>query len=376
MLRSDVDLISVDDHVIEHADVWQDRLPGRLKPRGPRVEERDGIPVWVYDGRDYPPLGLDAVAGDDPSKFTLKTKPFKDMRPGCYDPKARIADMDRDGVAAQLCFPQFPRFAGQTFAEAADKDLALLCVRAWNDFILDEWCATDPARFIPLAIVPLWDAALAAAEIERTAAKGARAITFTENPVPLGMPSFWTDHWDPMFSALEEAEMPMCLHIGSSSKITMPSTDVPMAVIVSLMALNSMSACSDLCFSTVFEKHPRLKVVFSEGGAGWAAYMLEKMDYVWSRHRHYNEVNQTRPPSETFDRNIWVAQITDAVGLATRHQIGVHKMLWESDYPHSDCLWPNSRANAEEQLRDVPDDEARMFAETNARQLFRFEKAS
>src|SRR3954447_13375704 len=97
MLLSDVDLISVDDHVIEHADVWQDRLPARIKERGPRVDERNGIPVWVYDGRDYPPLGLDAVAGDDPTNFTLKTKPFKDMRPGCYDPTARIADMDTDG---------------------------------------------------------------------------------------------------------------------------------------------------------------------------------------------------------------------------------------------------------------------------------------
>src|SRR5260221_14195048 len=100
MLRSDIDLISVDDHVIEHPNVWQDRLPTQLKDRGPRVEEREGIPVWVYDGRNYPPLGLDAVAGDDPTKFQLRTKPFRDMRRGCYDPKARIVDMDEDGVAA------------------------------------------------------------------------------------------------------------------------------------------------------------------------------------------------------------------------------------------------------------------------------------
>ena len=255
MLPPDTQLISVDDHVIEHSQVWQDRLPAKFKERGPRVDMRDGIPVWVYDGRDYKPLGLDAVAGDDPSKFQLTTKSFADMRPGCYDPKARIADMDEDGITAQLCFPQFPRFAGQTFAEADDKELALLGVQAWNDFMIDEWCATDPTRFIPLAIVPLWDPKLAAREIERVAARGARAITFTENPVPLGMPSFWTDNWDPMFSALEEADMPMCLHIGSSSKITTPSADAPIAVIISLMALNSMTACADLCFSKVFLRH-------------------------------------------------------------------------------------------------------------------------
>jgi predicted TIM-barrel fold metal-dependent hydrolase len=328
----------------------------------------------VYDGRDYPPLGLDAVAGDDPSKFTLSTKPFEDMRPGCYDPNSRVADMDIDGVTAQLCFPQFPRFAGQTFAEAEDKDLALLCVQAWNDFVLDEWCAAHPDRFIPLAIVPLWDPQLAAREIERTAANGARAITFTENPVPLGMPSFWTDAWDPVFSALEDVDMPACLHIGSSSRFTRPSDESPIAVMVSLMALNSMAALSDLCFSPVFARHPRLKVVFSEGGSGWAAYMLEKLDYVWSRHRHYSEINKDQPPSETFDKHIWVAHITDEVGIETRHRIGVHKMLWESDYPHSDCLWPNSRSVAAEQLKGIPDEEAAMIAETNARALFHFPK--
>jgi predicted TIM-barrel fold metal-dependent hydrolase len=372
MLPVDAKLISVDDHVIEHRDVWQDRLAARYKPAGPRIEMRDGIPIWVYEGRDFPPLGLDAVAGHDPTEFALTPKRFAEMRPGCYDPKARLVDMDEDGVTAQLCFPQFPRFAGQTFAEAHDKELARLCVQAWNDFMIDEWCATDPLRFIPLAIVPLWDPKLAAAEIERVAPRGARAITFTENPVPLGLPSFWSGHWDPMFSALEDAGMPMCLHIGSSSKITTPSADVAIAVPLSLMALNSMTACSDLVFSPVFDRHPRLRVVFSEGGSGWAPYLLEKMDYTWERHRHYNEINRDQRPSEVFDQHIWVAHITDQVGTENRHRIGIHKMLWESDYPHSDSLWPQSRAVVAEHLKDVPDEEARMLVELNARSLFRF----
>lgn len=373
MLPSDAKLISVDDHVIEHAGVFEDRLAARWREAGPRVEERDGIPVWVYEGRDYPPLGLDAVAGDDPSKFSLSTKPFADMRPGCYDPKARLADMDADGVFAQLCFPQFPRFAGQTFAEADDKELALLCVRAWNDFVLDEWCATDPSRLVPLSIVPFWDPPAAAREVERVAAAGSRAVTFPENPVPLGHPSLWSKHWDPLFSALEEAAMPLCLHIGSSSQIHRPSDDVPLAVMLSLFAVNSMTACADLVFSPVFTRHPRLKVVLSEGGSGWAPYMLEKLDYTWERHRHYNEINQEEPPSAVFDRHIWVAHIVDRVGVANRHTIGTHKLLWESDYPHSDSLWPHSRRVVEETLRDVPDEEARMIVESNATSLLRLD---
>ena len=182
MLPADAKVVSVDDHIIEHANVWQDRLAAKWRERGPLVRHEDGIPVWHYDGKRYPPLGLDAVAGDDPTEFKLDSKKFEAMRPGCYDPKHRLEDMDTDGIWASLAFPQFPRFAGQTFLEGADHELGLACVQAWNDFVLDEWCATDPARLIPLSIVPMWSPALCAAEIERTAARGARAITFTENP--------------------------------------------------------------------------------------------------------------------------------------------------------------------------------------------------
>ena len=105
-------------------------------------------------------------------------------------------------MQAALCFPSFPRFAGTVFLKASDKELALLCVQAWNDFMIDEWCASAPDRFIPIVIMPLWDPALCVAELERTAAKGARAISFLENPVPLGLPSYHTDHWDGFFSAV------------------------------------------------------------------------------------------------------------------------------------------------------------------------------
>jgi predicted TIM-barrel fold metal-dependent hydrolase len=372
MLPADAKLLSVDDHVIEHRNVWQDRLPSRHQDAGPKIDMRDGIPIWVYEGRDYPPLGLDAVAGDDPTQFKLDPKKFAEMRPAFYEPKARIADMDEDGVGAQLCFPQFPRFAGQTFASGRDKDLALLCVQAWNDFMIDEWAGTDPTRFIPLSMVPLWDATLAAGEIERVAAKGSKAITFSENPAALGYPSFWTDHWDPMFSALEEADMPMCCHIGSSSKLTFPSDDVPFAVPISLCGLNSMAACADLAYSPVFVNHPKLKVAFAEGGSGWAAYLVERMDYTWERQRHYNQINQLMKPSEVFDRHMWVCHITDRTGIENRHRIGLHKLLWESDYPHSDSMWPHSRKTVAEQLHDVPDEEARRIVELNTRELFNF----
>src|SRR5690606_27142737 len=133
-------------------------------------------------------------------EYGVEPTRYEDMLPGCYDPRARVLDMDIDGVQAGLSFPSFPRFAGTVFLEGEDKELALLCVKAWNDHMLDEWCAAAPDRLIPIVILPLWSVDESVAEIERTAAKGAKAISFPENPVPLGLPSFHTDHWDPVLS--------------------------------------------------------------------------------------------------------------------------------------------------------------------------------
>jgi len=210
-------IVSVDDHLIEHPRVWQDRLPAKWREAGPRIVETDGKHLWGYDGQIFPTIGLNAVAGKPPEEWGMDPVRYEDMIPGCYDPVARVADMDLDGVQAALCFPSFPGFAGGTFQRANDKELALLCVKAWNDFYIDEWCATAPERFIPLAILPTWDIDACVEEATRVAAKGARTVSFPDSPVPLGLPSFHSDHWDPLWRVCSETKMPVSLHFGSGS---------------------------------------------------------------------------------------------------------------------------------------------------------------
>jgi predicted TIM-barrel fold metal-dependent hydrolase len=378
-LRDDMQLISVDDHLVEPPHVWQDRLPAARREAGPRIVREDapggGTDVWLYEGRRYPQIGLNAVAGRPPEQFGTEPMRYTDMIPGCYEPEARVIDMDLDGVQAALCFPSFPRFAGTVFLQAEDKALALLCVQAWNDFMLDEWCAAAPERFIPIAILPLWDVAAAVAEIRRTAAKGVKAISFTENPVPLGLPSFHTDHWDPVFAAAQEAGLPLCLHFGTSGQAPTTAPEAPFAVTITLFGCNSMFAATDLMFSPVFHKFPRLKVSLAEGGIGWLPYILERADYVWERHRWYQNVNRDVPPSELFRRNIWGCFIDDVHGLSSRHEIGVDRITWECDYPHSDSNWPNSRKRAIEVFAEIPDDEVHRMVEWNSRELFNFPRA-
>jgi predicted TIM-barrel fold metal-dependent hydrolase len=374
MLPTDAKIISVDDHVIEHPRVWLDRLPAKYADVAPRIVKLpDGNDTWLYEGAKSGNFALNAVAGKHPREFGMDPRSYDDMLPGCHDIADRIKDMDIEGVWAQLCFPNFGGFAGSTFFAAKDKDLAKLCISAYNDFILDEWCAFAPDRQIPLMMVPFWDVEASVREIERTAAKGARSISFIEAPHKLGLPSYHTDHWDPILRACEERQLPLSMHFGSGGMPLGLAPDGDFFISIALFGVNSMNATVDLLFSGMFYKFPNLKVALSEGGIGWMPYILERMDYSWGRHKYWCNVNADKVPSELFREHIYGCFIADQSGIEQRHRIGIDNIMFESDYPHSDSNWPHTRKMLADALADVPDDEARKIVELNARKLYHFE---
>jgi len=381
-LPSDTQVISVDDHVIEHPRVWLDRVPAKFGDAIPHiVREKDGNDWWYYEGKKAGNFALNAVAGKPPQEFGLDPRTYDDMRQGCHDIGERIKDMDLDGVWAQLCFPNMPGFAGRVFEESTDKELGLACLKAYNDWILDEWCAYAPERQIPLVLVPYWNMEEAVKEVYRTAEKGARTYGFLELPHMRGFPSFHTDHWDPLFAATQETDLAISVHFGGSGASDMIPPEgghegTNNINRISVMGLNSAFAMAQLVTSPTFHKFPGLRFALSEGGIGWIPYMLERMDYVWDRHRWYNDIDRETPPSEIFSKHIFGCFISDEVGIAMRHQIGIDNILFESDYPHSDSNWPHSRKMLEDALADVPDEEARKIAELNARKVYNFPRSS
>jgi len=368
-----LDLISVDDHIIEHGRVWTDRLAVKWHELCPHVVEEGDREFWVYDGNRSETMGLNAVAGREREDYSTDPVRFSDMIPGCYEPAARVADMDRDGVRASLGFPSYPRFCGQTFLMAGtDRELGLLCVQAWNDFVLDEWCATAPDRFIPMIIGPLWDPQGMADEVERCAARGARALSFCENPAKLGLPSLHDDHWDPLWRACEQTETVVALHIGTSGSIPVTSPDAPVPVGIALAGTLAQAACTDIMMSRIPPRFPNLRFALSEGGIGWVPYALERADYTWERHRFWSGLGDDRKPSDVFRECIWMCFIDDVAGLEMRERIGVDKIMWECDYPHSDSTWPHSQKRAAEVLGGLPDDEVAAITHGNAERLFRW----
>ncbi len=300
-------IISVDDHVLEPPNVWVDRLPSKYHDVGPRIERKiasnlqfngttytydldtpDGTPTdfWVYEDLIMPHRRIIAAAGFPVDEVTLTPITYDDMRPGCYEQKGRLEDMDINWVEASLSFPTFPRFCGQTFLEAKDRDLAMLCVRAYNDWMVEEWSAGTDGRLIPLCLIPLWDPAAAAAEVRRNAARGVPAVCFSEIPYHLGLPSIHDhEHWEPFFAACEETDTVVCMHIGSSSKMPATSPDAPASVQATLSFNNAMGSLSDFLYSGVLVRHPGLKLAYSEGQIGWLPYILERADDVWNQFR-------------------------------------------------------------------------------------------
>src|SRR6516164_2703264 len=197
---------------------------------------------------------LSASAASLSSRFANKrpAKPGSDGK--LSDPSMPLADMSSNGMLGSLNFPSLPGFAGRLFANLDDKDAALALNQAYNDWHIEEWCGAAPDRFIPLAIPPIWDPDALAAEVRRVAKKGCHAITFPENPVPLGLPSLHTDHWDPFWTACSDVGTIVNMHIGSSSKLVITSMDAPVDVMITLQPMNIVQAAADLIFSPVISK--------------------------------------------------------------------------------------------------------------------------
>ncbi len=349
----DLILVSVDDHVVEPPNVFDGRLPAKYRDLAPKfVTKDDGTNVWRYEGAEMPNVALNAVAGRPPEEYGIEPTSFEELRPGTYDIDERVKDMDANGVLGSLCFPSFPQFCGQLFARTEDKDVALAMVRAYNDWHIDEWCGTHPGRFIPCPIPAIWDPEVLAAEVRRTAAKGAHAVTFSENPAKLGWPSLHSDHWDPLWRACSDEGVVVCMHIGSSSQLLVTAPDAPIDVLITLSPINIVQAAADLIWSPMLRKFPDLKVALSEGGIGWIPYFLERIDFAYQRHHRWTGQDfGDRLPSDVFNEHVICCFIDDHFGVESRAHLNMDAVCWECDYPHSDSTWPQSPESGHEAPR-------------------------
>jgi predicted TIM-barrel fold metal-dependent hydrolase len=404
-------IISVDDHVVEPPHVWQTWLPEKHRERGPKVvrkrwggfklkgggkyemEEDDAGQwgdAWVYDGEliyvhkrhvAIPQSAvIDSGNGDgmslDRTQLQMTALTYDDMIPGCWDRDARIADMALNWVDGSLPFPTFPRFCGQTFHENEDRELGLACVQAYNDWMVDEWCGPSGGANIPLCIIPLWDPELAAQEVQRNADRGVRAVCFSELPTRLKLPSIHSGYWDPVWQVCNDTATTVCMHVGSSSSNPAAGPDSPAAVGVTLSFNNSFASMTDWLFSGKLIQFPKLKLAYSEGQIGWIPYVLERADAVWAHHDGWQHTRKKipEPPSTYYYGRIYGCFTADRHGLKNLDEVGPDNICFETDYPHTDTTWPETKAYVEKMLAGYDDETAYKVLRGNAIKMLELDR--
>jgi predicted TIM-barrel fold metal-dependent hydrolase len=367
-------VISVDDHVVEPVHTFEGRVPAALADRAPRiVETPEGHQVWEFEGERYTQVGMNAVAGRRPETYGLEPFRFDQMRPGCYDPDARVRDMDINGVWASVNFPSMiTGFCGRVFFDAADRALGLACIRAWNDWLFEEWYSPYPERIVPLGITYLADPELAVAEIRRNAERGFTSVTFPERPHEIGLPSLWDrSHWDPIMEAVVETDSVVSLHVGSSG-LTPAPPDAGIDTLhlgATLFGQLSLTACAEWLWSGYALRLPDLKIAMSEGGIGWVAMLVDRLENIVDR-SGYGKGWKVRP-ADVLKRNFWFCTIDDPSTIDTRHAIGVDHIMVEVDYPHGDSTWPDTQDVIQKAWGHIPAHELRAMCSGNAAALYR-----
>jgi predicted TIM-barrel fold metal-dependent hydrolase len=368
-------IISVDDHLIEPPDLFVGRLPEALADRAPRiVEDSTGNQSWIFEGRNYPNVGLNAVVGRPQNEWSMEPARFDQMRPGCFGIDQRVGDMDRAGIWASLCFPSLVSgFCGAVYSRATDPDLGLACLRAYNDWHHEVWAGSYPERIIALQLPYLADVEIATSEVRHNAARGYKAVSFPEFPAQLGLPSIFSGQWDPFFAACEETGTVVCLHTGASAWAPLPSPDPPFELLPTLFPVNALVAAGEWLWSGVPLRFPNLRIAMSEGGIGWVPMLMDRADYVLHHSAAGSESTawpSTMLPSEVLRRNFWYCSIDDPSTTVMHEVIGTSHIMVESDYPHADSSWPDTQAVFASNWGHLSPDDQRAIAAGNAAALF------
>ncbi len=374
MQMDDMILVSIDDHMIEPPDMFENHVPERFRDQVPKVVRNEsGQDEWVFQGASTStPFGMAATVGWPAEEWGFGPASMSEMRPGCFDVHERVRDMDANGVLASMNFPTMAGFNARTFNEAPDKECSLVMLQAYNDWHLDEWCGSYPGRFIPQGIVPLWDVNLAVAEVRRVAAKGCKAISFLEAPHAFDLPSLLSGHWDPMLAAISDTGMVLSLHIGAAWSLIRLAPEAPVDHLIVVPSQATMLTAQDLLFGPTLRRFPQLKVALSEGGIGWIPFYLDRVDRHYKNQAWIDNSFGDKMPSDVFREHILACFITDPSGLRARNDIGIDLIAWECDYPHTDTTWPFSPEQlwGELQQAKCTDDEIHKITWQNACRFF------
>jgi predicted TIM-barrel fold metal-dependent hydrolase len=280
------------------------------------------------------PMGLVAAAGKRPEDLTTFGVKFEDLHRGGWDPVARLADQDRDGVAAEVIYPT----VGMAICNHRDIDYKRACMQAYNRWIA-EYTSSSPERLVCVGQTAMRTPEEGIADLREIAALGLRGVMMPGTP---GHEDYDHTDYDPFWEAAIELRLPLSFHV-LTTRDTAPVRGPRLNSFVSIIRANQ-DVIGTLVFSGVFERNPDLKVVCVEADAGWVPHYMYRMDHAWKRHRHWMPHGTlSKLPSDYFRENVYTTFQDDWVAFQVAHLLNDERLMWANDFPHSDSTWPWSQ---------------------------------
>jgi uncharacterized protein len=367
-------IISAVDRVVEHPEVWTQRLSkSKWGERIPHIERgADGADAWVVDGRIIPLSDIAQVGAVMPDHAKMPAR-WDDIDASAHLPGERIKAMDRDSVDYTVLYPSVAGFSGETFGAINDPDLELACVQAYNDWLIEEWTSTN-SRFIPQCIVPLSPVDATVSEIKRAVAGGHRGVIFPAEPMHLrNLPHINSSAYDPVWAICQELDVPLCFHAGSAPQLQFPlapnlAPELAAAFQAVIRPASAVFDLSNILFSRILLRFPKLKVVFAESTIGWGTFLLEYADHQYEQ----DHCNYELKPSEMFHRQCYLTTWYEPVKINSCH-IGTDRILWATNFPTANSTWPDSRQFAEKCLAGMRAREQEQILCDNAARLYKID---
>ena len=375
-------VVSADSHMMEPADLWQQRLDTKYKDRAPRViegyQDKKGHFFVVEGLRPFPVAGGFA-AGNKPEDLPKAwEKGYEGARPSGWDPVERIKDQDVDGVEAEVLYTTL----GMSLFGLDDATFQQACFQAYNDWV-SEFCSYDSKRLYGIALISLEEIQAGVQELERCAKKGLRGAMIWGSP-PRERP-YSSPEYDPFWAAAQDLQMPVSLHVVTSKKGNQerkkseggqqrPQRRGGVTQSAYMRLIHEVQqSISDILFSGVFERFPKLIIVSAENDTGWLPHYMYRADHAWEKFRFFEKESLPMPPSEYIKRQLYATFQDDPIGPSTWDYFGADNYMWASDFPHTDSTWPHSQAIIRKDFAKVPPEVTQKIVAENARRLYRMQ---
>jgi predicted TIM-barrel fold metal-dependent hydrolase len=377
-----IKIIDADTHLSEPHDLWTSRAPARLKDRVPRVKIVDGKRRWVIDD-DIPlsdgasPISVIRKDGSKSRSLEFFGWQIEDIHAGAYNTKARLQVMDETNIFAQVVYPNVLGFGGQN-AVKVDAELRIASIQIFNDAMADIQTESG-GRFFPMALLPWWDLEQSVKETERAKAMGLRGVNINSDPHGLpGTPDLASTHWDRLWETCAGLDMPVNFHIGASDSAIAwygsafwPSqpNEIQFAIGSSMLFFGNARVMANILLSGILDRHPTIKFVSVESGIGWVPFLLETIEYQLAENASSRKFSLT--PAEYFERNVWASFWFERRNIADSiRQVGVDKVMFETDFPHPTCLFPDPLGYAASGLAALSPETRRKVLSENASKLY------